>query len=547
MSTYRGNRLQDLLDGIRAEFENVRAEASNYRLHKDENDLKFSHHLSELAKIKQTVFDLENTHKLMRESYEQEIFRLKKELELKDKQLAMKARPPPQAHVLAPPQMPYKLYLPAPGALPRAYPGVMPGTSVPIGAPVLSPAISNPALAGLPPPAAPPAAPITTQPAQPAQPVQQTQQTAVVAPKTPPARREIPAFLADLNVALVPESQKKQSQDYYVLYNPAKPRKTDVEMVHLLDHTSVVCCVRFSQDGKYLATGCNKTTQVYSVETGELVARLLDSNVPSEGAGLGDLYIRLVCFLPDGKTLATGAEDKLIRIWDLSTQRIVKYLKGHEQDIYSLDFFPDGRKLVSGSGDRTVRIWDLTSGLTQLTLTIEDGVTTVAVLTDGKLIAAGSLDRTVRVWDAVTGFLVERLDLESEHDQGHKDLVYSVIFTGTGNEIASGSLDATVKLWDLGQHPGERKAARCKMTYVGHKDFVLSVCALPKGEYILLGLKDRGVIFWEKNTGDALMMLQGHRNSVISVNVSGNPVVGGGMFATGLGDCKARIWKWFSV
>jgi len=32
---------------------------------------------------------------------------------------------------------------------------------------------------------------------------------------------------------------------------------------------SVVCCVRFSADGKFLATGCNRTAQIYDTKTGQ--------------------------------------------------------------------------------------------------------------------------------------------------------------------------------------------------------------------------------------------------------------------------------------
>src|SRR5436305_582990 len=95
---------------------------------------------------------------------------------------------------------------------------------------------------------------------------------------------------------------------------------------------------------------------------------------------------------------------------------------GHEQDIYSLDFASNGRHIASGSGDRTVRVWDIDAGQQVLTLTIEDGVTTVAISPDGQYVAAGSLDKSVRVWDVAAGHLVERL----EGQEGHKDSVYSV-------------------------------------------------------------------------------------------------------------------------
>ena len=199
-----------------------------------------------------------------------------------------------------------------------------------------------------------------------------------------------------------------------------------------------------------------------------------------------------------------------------------------------MDFFPDGDRLVSGSGDRSVRIWSLRSGQCSLTLSIEDGVTTVAVSPDGKLIAAGSLDRTVRVWDSTTGFLVERLDSGNDNGNGHEDSVYSVAFSNTGNQIASGSLDRTVKLWNLDGKLD--KNSSCEATYIGHKDFVLSVCCTPNNEYILSGSKDRGVIFWDQASANPLLMLQGHRNSVISVAVSSNLLATEGIFATGCGQ-----------
>lgn len=94
------------------------------------------------------------------------------------------------------------------------------------------------------------------------------------------------------------------------MFNPAVTRVLDVELLHTLQHESVVCCVRFSHDGNYVATGCNRCAQIYDVHTGRQVTVLQDDSVDKDG----DLYIRSVCFSPDGRYLATGAEDKLIRV-----------------------------------------------------------------------------------------------------------------------------------------------------------------------------------------------------------------------------------------
>ena len=119
-----------------------------------------------------------------------------------------------------------------------------------------------------------------------------------------------PNVLGDINIDQIPQHYKKTADDWVCVFSQNVPRNLDIDLVHTLVHDSVVCCVRFSADGKYVATGCNKSAQIYDVQTGEKLCVLQDNSVDMSG----DLYIRSVCFSPDGRYLATGAEDKLIRV-----------------------------------------------------------------------------------------------------------------------------------------------------------------------------------------------------------------------------------------
>lgn len=511
------NKLNEILNEIKNEFINISNNNQNFNL-QDKNNFnnKINQQLTELQQIKNTIYELELKHNNLKKNYEDEINNLK--LQIKNKSLQIDSIN--QSNNT----------------------NTIQSNTITITQPNIIKTITT-----------------TTNTSD--------QLESIVSPISP--------FLQ--NNAIIPNEFIKTTNDYQILYNPNINLidNLSIDLHKSLDHTSVVCCVKFSNNGKLLATGCNKTTQIYNVTDGNLIARLSDdtntnttttsknntidnnNNKPfhSSTTTSSDLYIRSLCFSPDTKFLATGAEDHLIRIWDLNNNKILKILSGHKQDIYSLAYFPNGNKLVSGSGDRTVKIWDINSGQCILTLTIEDGVTTVSVSPDGKYIAAGSLDKTIRVWDAETGFLIERLD-SNELGSGHIDSVYSIVFTKNADNLISGSLDKTIKLWKLRNtsttsntnknSSSSSSSSVCKVTYKGHNDFVLSVDTTENDEYILSGSKDRSVLFWDTKTAVPLLMLQGHKNSVISVVVANNYPLGEeyGVFATGSGDCKARIWKY---
>ena len=66
-----------------------------------------------------------------------------------------------------------------------------------------------------------------------------------------------------------------------------------------------------------------------------------------------------VAFNPDETLLVSGSHDKTVGIWNLSNQKLVTQLKGHEQEILRLAFNPDGTLIASISWDGTVRLWGI--------------------------------------------------------------------------------------------------------------------------------------------------------------------------------------------
>src|SRR5581483_3992692 len=72
--------------------------------------------------------------------------------------------------------------------------------------------------------------------------------------------------------------------------------------------------------------------------------------------------VNSLSFSPDGKRLAAGADDGVVRVWRLPEGELVRELTGHSEGVYAVVFSPDGKTLASGSYDKSVRLWDAESG-----------------------------------------------------------------------------------------------------------------------------------------------------------------------------------------
>ena len=70
--------------------------------------------------------------------------------------------------------------------------------------------------------------------------------------------------------------------------------------------------------------------------------------------------VESVAYSPDGHTLASGAWDGTVRLWDATTGEHLKTLAGHTNKVESVAYSPDGHTLASG-GRIIAHFWDIAS------------------------------------------------------------------------------------------------------------------------------------------------------------------------------------------
>ena len=272
------------------------------------------------------------------------------------------------------------------------------------------------------------------------------------------------------------------------------------------DHKKEVCT--FSSDGSHVLW----RDQVWDVATGQKLPALLDHGywyvammkrdgensdnlVPHDNKGR-PVSVNVSRYSPDGKWIATGAEDGTLKIWDAQTLTETRSVTAHLFPITACSFSPDGLRVATGSTDNTIRIWDLTvEDDSSAPRAHESRITACAFSPDGGRLVTASIDRTLKLWDVSTWREIACLT-------GHAGAVNDCQFSPDGTLIASASSDHTLNIWD--GFGGDLVA-----TLQGHTKAVNACSFSPSGEQLVSCGDDWKLKVWDVRTGGLITSLSG--------------------------------------
>ncbi|MDB6148878.1 MAG: translocation protein TolB [Chthoniobacter sp.] len=210
--------------------------------------------------------------------------------------------------------------------------------------------------------------------------------------------------------------------------------------------TDRITAVRFTPDGHRLIIADGRVAEHGTVRIADVAIGGVQTSWPAHADTIFDLAVSA-----DGQLLATAGGDRLVKIWELASQREVGRIEGHSAQVFGLAFNSDATQLVTAGADQQLKAWDVRKG-NQIMLLGKHSVGISAVAwapTPSAIFAitdAGGLLRYTN-FKPHTGAESSSAADERKMDAAETAL-HCVAVSATGDRIFAGSHDGRVLGWN---------------------------------------------------------------------------------------------------
>ncbi|KAF8921234.1 ribosome biogenesis protein Sqt1 [Mucidula mucida] len=178
----------------------------------------------------------------------------------------------------------------------------------------------------------------------------------------------------------------------------------------------------------------------------------------------------------------------------------VQAFPNHQASVFAVAVHPTEGLAASGGEDDLGYIWDITDGEVIVKLTGHtDSVTSTAWSNDGQLIATGGMDGKIRIWRRVGTENYRTWEFLTEL-QGPDEVMF-LRWHPKGNVLLAGSNDTTLWLWQL-------PSGATMQVFAGHTGAVQCGEFTPDG-MIISACADGTLIYWDPRSPNPIFKLVG--------------------------------------
>jgi WD40 repeat protein len=323
----------------------------------------------------------------------------------------------------------------------------------------------------------------------------------------------------------------------------------------LTGHQNVVWGLDFFPSGKLCSCGYDGTAIVWDL-TGEPLGGILEADPE---------ILRSAVFSWTPAELISAGGDKGLRLWDVSTGKMLKEVPSPAGPINSVDvcpnehivaagtnggsvllfqekladppqqldsgspsvfcvrFSPKGDALLSAGSDGLIRVWNTRDWQLRSTWRDDGWIYAAAFSQDGSRIFSGGKDGRPKIWEVSTGSLL--------HACGESgDEIWAVAYNPKARVFSTGGSAGWLRIWDA--ESGSQINA-----FPAHENWIFGVAFSPDGDYLVSTSVDKTTKVWRWRNGE----------QIVSFPLQGRPAATAwspdGRWLAGTSEGRVRFWN----